>query len=151
MHAKPPLAPFVMLALALVGVGIAGFLSYYQYNNLIPSCAIGGCEIVLTSPESKLLGLPWSYYGLVYYVYMLCLSVLLVIDPASRALKWGALAYAGIGALYSGWAIFYVQLSVIGAVCEYCAMSAATTLLLLITSVWHYRSSGGTIASTHAD
>lgn len=140
MPAKPPLTPFILLALSMVGLGITAFLSYYQYNNLIPSCAIGGCETVLTSPQSKLFGLPWSYYGLVYYIYMLCLSILLILDPGSKGLKWGALAYTGIGVLYSCWAIFYIQLGVIGAVCEYCAMSAATTLGLFITAVWYYRS-----------
>lgn len=140
MPTKPPLAPFVLLALALVGLGDTFYLSYFQYMNLIPSCAIGGCETVLVSEYSKFLGIPWSYFGLVYYGYMLCLSVLLVIDPASRGLKLGALAYTGFGVLYSSWAIFYIQLSVIGALCMYCAISAATTLFLFITAVWHWRS-----------
>src|SRR3989344_8989939 len=140
MPAKPPLAPFILLALALVGVGDAFYLSYFQYLNLIPTCAIGGCETVLTSEYSKLFGIPWSYIGLVYYAYMLCLSVLLIIDPTSRGLKLGALAYTGIGVLYSAWAIFYIQLSVIGALCQYCAISAFITLLLFITAIWHWRS-----------
>lgn len=142
MPAKPALAPFVLLALALVGLGDAFYLSYFQYLNLIPSCAIGGCETVLTSEHSKFFGIPWSYIGLVYYGYMLCLSVLLVIDPNSRGLKWGALAYTGFGVVYSSWAIFYIQLSVIGAICQFCAISAFITLLLFITAVWHWRSSG---------
>lgn len=140
MPTKPPLAPFVLLALALVGLGDTFYLSYFQYMNLIPSCAIGGCETVLVSEYSKFLGIPWSYFGLVYYGYMLCLSVLLVIDPNSRGLRLGALAYTGFGVLYSSWAIFYIQLSVIGALCMYCAISAATTLFLFITALWHYRS-----------
>ena len=139
MPAKPPLAPFVLLALALIGLGDALYLSYFQYLNLIPSCAIGGCETVLTSEYSKFFGIPWSYIGLVYYLYMLCLSVLLVIDPNSRGLKLGALAYTGIGVVYSAWAIFYIQLSVIGAICQFCAISALITLLLFITAVWHWR------------
>ena len=139
MDTRVPLAPYVLLALSMIGVGITAYLSYFQYLNLIPSCAIGGCEIVLTSPQSKMFGIPWSYYGLVYYVYMLGLSLMLAIDPYSKALKLGALVYTGIGLTYSIWAIFYVQLSVIGAVCEYCAMSAATTLGLFITAVWHWR------------
>lgn len=130
----------MLLALALVGLGDTLYLSYFQYLNLIPTCAIGGCEQVLTSDYSKFFGVPWSYIGLVYYGYMLCLSVLLIIDPQSRGLKWGALAYTGFGVLYSCWAIFYIQLSVIGALCQFCAISAVTTLLLFITSVWHYRS-----------
>lgn len=140
MPTKPPLAPFILLALALVGLGDTLYLSYFQYLNLIPTCAIGGCETVLTSEYSKFFGVPWSYIGLVYYGYMLCLSVLLIIDPNSRGLRLGALAYTGFGVLYSTWAIFYIQLSVIGALCQFCAISAVTTLLLFITSVWHYRS-----------
>lgn len=140
MDTKPSTSAFLLLGLAMVGIGITAFLAYYQYNNLIPSCAIGGCETVLSSPQSKMFDLPWSYYGLVYYVYMFCLALLLVIDPRSRGLRLGALAYTGIGVLYSSWAIFYIQLSVIGALCIYCAMSALTTLLLFVTAVWHWRS-----------
>ncbi len=139
MPAKPPLAPFILLALALVGLGDALYLSYFQYLNLIPTCAIGGCETVLVSEYSKFFGVPWSYIGLVYYGYMLCLSILLIIDPNSRGLKLGALAYTGFGVLYSIWAIFYIQLTLIQALCQYCAISAITTLLLCITAIYHYR------------
>ncbi len=136
---KVPLAPYKLLALSFIGIGIAGYLSYFQYLNLIPTCAIGGCELVLTSVHSKFFGIPWSYIGLVYYLYMLCLSVLIIIEPSSRALRLGALVYTGAGVLYSIWAIFYIQLSVIGALCQYCAMSAVTTLLLFSVAVWHWR------------
>ena len=123
----------------MIGLGDAGYLSYYQYLNLIPSCAIGGCEIVLTSVHSKFLGVPWSYIGLVYYVYMFCLALLIVIEPRSRALRFGALVYTGVGFLYSVWAIFYIQLSVLHAICQFCAISALTTLLLFTVAVWHWR------------
>ncbi len=141
MDTKPPLAPYLLLALALVGLGDTLYLSYFQYLNLIPSCAIGGCEVVLTSEYSKFFGVPWSYIGLVYYGYMLCLSILLTIDPKSFGLKLGALLYAGVGVAYSVWAIGYIQLSVIGALCEYCALSALTTLALFCVALWHYRRS----------
>ncbi len=140
MDNKPSTSAYLLLALAMVGLGITAFLSYFQYNNLVPSCAIGGCEIVLTSVHSKLFGLPWSYYGLVYYIYMFCLAVLLIIDPRSKGLRLGALLYTGVGVIYSSWAIFYIQLTVIGALCQYCAMSAATTALLFVTAIWHWRS-----------
>jgi uncharacterized membrane protein len=140
MDNKPSTSAYLLLALAMVGLGITAFLSYFQYNNLIPTCAIGGCELVLTSVHSKFFGLPWSYYGLVYYIYMFCLSVLLIIDPRSKGLRLGALVYTGVGVIYSSWAIFYIQLTVIGALCQYCAMSAATTLLLFATAIWHWRS-----------
>ncbi|HEV7449175.1 MAG TPA: vitamin K epoxide reductase family protein [Candidatus Paceibacterota bacterium] len=140
-QAKPPLAPFILLALALIGLGDVFYLSYFQYMNLIPTCAIGGCEIVLTSAQSKFFGVPWSYIGLVYYTYMLCLAVLLAVDPRSFGLRLGVLMYTGAGLLYSVYAIFYIQLSVIHALCQFCAISAVTTLCLFIVAVWHFRSS----------
>ena len=135
-----PLGPFFLIALALVGLGDTLYLSYFQYNNLLPSCALGGCEIVLTSPQSKFFGIPWSYIGLVYYAYLLGLALLLAIDPRSRGLKIGALIYTGIGLAYSVWAIFYIQLSVIGLLCEFCAISATVTLLAFAAALWHWRS-----------
>lgn len=137
---KPPLAPYLLLALAMIGLGDTLYLSYFQYLNLVPSCAIGGCETVLTHAWSKFLGIPWSYIGLVYYAYLFCLAVLLIIDPRSYGLRLGALVYTGIGVVYSVWAIGYVQLSVIGALCEFCAISALTTLLAFCIALWHFRS-----------
>ncbi len=136
---KPPLAPYLLLALAMIGLGDTLYLSYFQYLNLIPSCAIGGCEVVLTHAWSKFFGVPWSYIGLVYYAYLFCLAMLLIVDPYSRALRWGALAYTAFGVAYSVWAIGYVQLTVIGALCEYCTISAVTTVLAFGAALAHYK------------
>lgn len=132
------LAPYYLLALALVGLGDTFYLSYFQYLNLIPSCAIAGCDIVLTSVYSKFFGVPLAYIGLVYYVYMLGLAILLTIEPRSFALRLGALMYTGIGLLYSLHAIFYVQMTLIGALCQYCIISAFLTLLLFAVALWHF-------------
>jgi uncharacterized membrane protein len=138
MESKLPLAPYILLALALIGLGDTLYLSYYQYLNLIPSCAIGGCEQVLTSAYSKFLGVPLSYIGLVYYAYLFCLSILMIIEPASRALRSAAIAYTAIGFALSAYFIFYIQLSIIGALCMYCAVSAITSTLALCTAIWHW-------------
>ncbi|KKW35691.1 hypothetical protein A2852_01820 [Candidatus Adlerbacteria bacterium RIFCSPHIGHO2_01_FULL_54_23] len=140
MNQRLPLAPYILIALALIGLGDTLYLSYFQYYNAVPGCAIKGCEEVLTSEYSKFFGVPWSYLGLVYYAYMLALAVLLAIEPRSLALCIGALAYTGLGVLYSAYAIFYVQLTLIGAICQYCAISALLALFLFSTSFWHWRS-----------
>jgi uncharacterized membrane protein len=146
MNQKLPLAPYVLLALAMIGLGDALFLAYYQYLNLVPTCAIGGCERVLTSVYSKFMGVPWSYIGLVYYTYLFCLSVLLVVEPRSRALRLAALAYAGIGLLCSLYFELYIQAYLIGALCMYCAISATTTLVAFGTALWHWRSTNASAA-----
>ncbi len=133
------LTPYWLLALAMVGLGDTLYLSYFQYLNLIPTCAIGGCETVLTSVYSKFFGVPLSYIGLVYYVYLLCLAILLSIDPESKGLRIGALVYTGIGFLYSVHAIGYVQAIQIGAFCQYCLISALVTVLAFVVGIWHWR------------
>ncbi|MDE1924639.1 MAG: hypothetical protein KGH79_00440 [Patescibacteria group bacterium] len=140
MEQKIYLAPFYLIAATFIGLGDTLFLSYYAFINAIPSCAIGGCEIVLSSPYSHPFGVPFGYIGLVYYAYMLALVILLVIDPASKGLRFGILAYTAIGLLCSiGFELF--QYFVIGALCMYCAISALTTLLLFCLAVWHWRTS----------
>jgi uncharacterized membrane protein len=138
MQNKLTLTPYLLLALAMVGIGDTLFLSYYAYLNVIPSCAIGGCEIVLASPYSHPLGVPFGYIGLLYYLYMFGLAILLIIDPKSLGLRLGMLLYAGIGfALSICFELF--QFFVIGALCMYCGISAVTTMLLFAAAVWHWR------------
>jgi uncharacterized membrane protein len=107
--------------------------------NLIPSCAIGGCAVVLTSAYSKFLGVPLAYIGLVYYAYMLCLGIVLALEPDSRKLAWAGLLYALAGLLLSAYFELYIQGVLIGEYCMYCAISAATTVLLSGAAIWHMR------------
>lgn len=139
MENKPLLSPFYLIAAALVGVADTLYLSYNHFLNLIPSCSIGGCEVVLTSPYAT----PWgiislSYLGLIYYLYLLCLLVLLAWEPRSKALRAATLLYTGLGLACS---VFFelFQFFVIHALCIYCGISAATTLVLFVLSVWHWR------------
>ncbi|MDO8518370.1 MAG: vitamin K epoxide reductase family protein [bacterium] len=140
MDKKVILTPFYLIAATLVGLGDTLFLSYYAYLDIIPGCAIGGCEIVLASAYSHPFGVPFGYIGLVYYGYMLALAILLAIEPDSKALRFATLAYTGIGLLLSiGFELF--QFFVIGALCLYCGISALTTLVLFILAVWHWKKS----------
>ena len=127
------------MALAMVGIADTLYLSMSVYTGVAPSCLLQGCELVLASSYSKIFGVPWAYIGLVYYVYMFGLSALLASEPYSKALRAAAVANAGIGLLNSIWAVFYIQLSVIGALCQYCAISALITLGLLGVALWHFR------------
>lgn len=140
MQPKVLLTPFWLIAATFIGLGDTLYLSYYQWLGIIPTCAIGGCEIVLSSVYSKFLGVPLSYIGLVFYIYMLALAVLLAIEPNSKALRFAIVAYAAIGLLFSiGFEL--LQIFVIHAICMYCAISATTTLILLCLAIWHWRSS----------
>ncbi len=131
---KVLLTPFLLIAATFVGLGDTLFLSYYQHLGLTPNCAIGGCEIVLNSVYSKVYGVPMSYIGLVFYVYMLALAIVLAYDPFGKGMRFAMLAYATIGLVLSI-GFESLQIFVIHAICMYCAISAATTLVLFILAV----------------
>jgi uncharacterized membrane protein len=135
---KVLLTPFWLIAATFIGLGDTLYLSYYKWLDIIPACAVGGCEIVLTHPLSEFFGVPLAYLGLVYYAYMLALVVLLAIEPHSRALRLATLAYAGTGLLCSI-AFELLQIFVIGALCLYCGISALTTLALFAIALWHWK------------
>ncbi len=132
------LAPFYMLSAAMIGLGDTLYLSYFQYLGKVPTCAISGCEKVLTSEYSHFLGVPLSYLGLVYFAYFFCLAIFLAYDPTSKGLRLAVALYAGLGLLLSiGFEL--TQIFLIGALCIYCAISALTTAVLFGLSVWHFR------------
>lgn len=134
-----PLGPYFLLALAMIGIADTAYLSLHVFLQTAPNCLLVGCEAVLASAYSKFFGVPLSYLGLVYYVYMLGLSILLAYDPFSRGLKLGALLYTTIGALLS-LSFIYIQGVLIGAYCQYCLISAATSFLLFGVALFHFRS-----------
>jgi len=125
------------------------YLSYYHWLGITPTCAIGGCEIVLQSKYSMIggtLGIPFAYIGLFFYIYFIALAVLLAIDPYSKGLRFGLVVYATIGLLSSiGFELF--QILVIHAICMYCALSAAVTLVLFCLALWHWRATKESSAS----
>src|SRR3989344_4188994 len=123
------LAPSLLLALALIGISTTLYLPSSVYSGAAPACLLEGCEKVLASEYSKTFGIPLSYLGLVYFIYLLGLAVLLLADPRSHGLRWGAVLYTGFGVLYFAHAVFYVQAVLIGAFCQYCIISAIVTLL----------------------
>jgi uncharacterized membrane protein len=133
-------APYFMLALALIGIGIAFYDAYAIYNGQALWCPppINGCNEVASSPYARIFDLPVGYYGVVYYLYMIGLAALLAFEPFSRALRFAALAYAALGV---GFSIYfaYLQIAFIHAFCIYCLVSAVTTLLLFIAALSHFR------------
>ena len=145
MDKKVNLTPFWLIAATFIGLGDTLFLSYYHLLGVVPGCALKGCEIVLSSPYTMIggpLGLQFAYAGLFFYVYMLALGILLVIEPGSKALRLGVLVYTSIGLLCSICFELF-QYFIIGALCMYCGISAVTTLLLFIIAVWHWRAIKG--------
>ena len=123
-----------MAALAVVGLGVAGYLAYSSLAATELYCAgIGDCDAVNHSVYAKLAGFPVSLFGLASYLAVLFLSVL----RSKLHDDWAFLGSLGIltltlsGTVFSGY-LTYVEFFVLQAICPWCLVSAALTVALLV-------------------
>src|ERR1700759_4260027 len=62
----------VIGVLCLIGIGVAGYLTYTHYEGIKVLCmSSGGCETVQASGYSKLPGVPVAVLGLAGYIGIL--------------------------------------------------------------------------------
>lgn len=119
------------LVLVLLGIGVAGYLTYVHYAGVAPVCSIShGCEKVQESQWSELAGVPVAVLGLVGYV--LLLASLFV--PGEHGLLAGA-AIALVGFGFSAY-LTYRELFSIHAICQWCVASAILMTFLALVTVW---------------
>jgi uncharacterized membrane protein len=118
-------------ALALVGIGIAGYLTWVHYAGLEPVCVGGGggCERVQSSRWAELAGIPVAVLGLGGYVAILA-SLALPEEQGAPAAAF--LALVGFG--FSAW-LTYVEIAKIEAICQWCVASAVVMTALALVSV----------------
>jgi uncharacterized membrane protein len=126
------------IVLAVLGLGVAAYLTYVHYEDIRPVCGLGGdCVKVQTSEWSKLAGIPVAVLGLIgYAVILVSLFV-----PGEEALIAGALTSL-IGFGFSAY-LTYRELFTIDAICQWCVASAIImTLLAVLTTARLLRAPG---------
>jgi uncharacterized membrane protein len=115
---------------ALVGLGIAGYLTIVHYAGADPVCAVAhGCATVQQSEYAELTGIPVALLGLGGYVAILAS---LARDGEAWRTATAFLALAGFG--FSAW-LTYVEVLKIEAICIWCVGSAVCMALLAALSV----------------
>jgi uncharacterized membrane protein len=123
---------------ALVGIGVAGYLTYVETQAVVAICGpVGDCNAVQNSPYAKILGiLPVGIFGLVGYVAILIAWVIQKVNHGRWA-SYAQLAMLGMaffGTLYSVY-LTYLEIWVIRAVCMWCISSAVLITLLMLLSI----------------
>ena len=117
-------------AVALAGLGIAGYLTIAHYAGASPVCAIShGCATVQQSRYAELAGVPVALLGLAGYAAILAS---LARDGEGARTLTAFLALAGFG--FSAW-LTYVEVARLDAVCSWCVASAVCMTLLAALSV----------------
>jgi uncharacterized membrane protein len=114
--------------LAVIGLFDSIYLSMKHLSGEMVPCGITtGCEEVLTSSYSTMLGVPLPYMGVAAYFTAFSLSILGIYGYALAGKL--LLPLAAIMAFFSSWLLF-VQSGVLHKFCQFCLLSAATSLML---------------------
>jgi uncharacterized membrane protein len=132
---------WAMLVLTIIGIANAAYVAHGNYAGAQLWCPIlDGCNTVINSPYSRVFGMPMSYFGFVYYLFMFGLAARLAYEPTARSARFRVVLYAAFGAISSAYFI-YLQLGLIAAICTYCLISAVISFLLLFAALWHFSKS----------
>lgn len=124
---------YTFIGISLIGFVDAIYLTTSHYTGHITCSVIGGCQEVLVSQYSTILGVPVAALGIAYYLFIL-INCLLYID-SKKSLFLKVLTYLPtIGFIFSLYLV-YLQLFVIHAICQYCMLSAGTSTVLFILSI----------------
>ena len=120
----------VAIAISVVGIAIAGYLTYVHYAGISPVCEIAhGCEKVQTSEWSKVAGIPVAVLGLLGYVGILAA---LLIPGETAATAAAGMALIGLG--FSAY-LTYREVFTIEAICIWCVASALLMAALAVVTV----------------
>ncbi len=114
--------------LAVVGLVIGTYLTWTHFVGVPPVCisGSGGCETVQSSRYATIFGIPVATLGVVAYAGLLF----------SAALRSEVGIYLGflislVGTLFSAY-LTYLEVFVIGALCQWCLASAAVMVAALV-------------------
>jgi uncharacterized membrane protein len=123
-------------ALALIGAGIAGYLTYTHFKGSPPVCLTSGCEVVQNSRWSELFGIPIALLGMLTYLSIVATT--LVRLPLSKQVgAMIALAALGFNAY-----LLYIQAYEIGRYCTWCVSNEIVSALLAPVAIAWLLSSG---------
>ena len=107
--------------LAVVGLLISAYLSWVHLAGAEPVCGLegGGCRAVQASRYATILSVPVAALGLAGYAGLLLAALL-----RGEVGAYLGLLVALVGTLFSAY-LTYLEVFVIGAVCQWCVASAA--------------------------
>jgi len=122
--------PLLAAAVALAGLADAIYLTIHHYTAVpVPCGADFDCGAVLTSSYAEIGGVPLAIFGAAAYFAAFSLAIL---TAFGNRLMWTLFGVQiTLMLIFTAWLV-YLQAFVIEAFCQFCLLSAATTLILFI-------------------
>ena len=134
MERNLKIAAIIFLAVSAIGFLDAAYLTVEHYRGDIPPCTILGCEIVLTSAQSRIAGIPVALLGSLYYLTLLILSFAYLDSKKRPIIRFAS--YCTVVGLIASIYFVYLQLFVIREICQYCMASAGTSTILFALGIY---------------
>ena len=124
------MARVASIVVAVIGLGIATYLTVVHYAGDAPVCAIAhGCATVQKSDYAMLAGVPVALLGALGYIAILAA---LIRDDENARTAAVFLSLVGLG--FSGW-LTYVEIVKLDAICIWCVGSAICMTILTALTV----------------
>lgn len=125
-----PKLPVIASLLALLGLADSVYLTVHHFTaEPVPCSIVEGCETVLTSSYAEIAGIPLAAFGALAYFIAFSLAILTVFGNRAMWLLFGIQSFIMAAASVY---LIYLQGFVIGAFCQFCLISAATSISLFI-------------------
>ena len=137
---------WIVVALAVVGLGVAGYLTALKLGGSEAFLCRGGsgCDLVQASRYSVLAGVPTAMWGAGIY---LAIAVLAAMPRTAR--RWQAAFMLTSGAVAFSLYLTYISIFVIGATCPYCLASGGIAVALLGVMLWRLPPAQGRQAAAY--
>jgi uncharacterized membrane protein len=122
-----------ILVLAIIGMGLSGYLTYAAWSlKQLAGCVVGGsCDVVLSSQWSTLFGMPTSFWGFLTYALLAAVAW-----NKRTAAQWKTVWCISLfGVLYSVY-LTSVSIFVLQAACPYCLTSFGLMTTIFVVTVF---------------
>lgn len=135
MQKLPSWLIWALILVSFLGFLDATYLTVSHYTGSALNCTIlKGCDVVTTSEYSEIFNIPVALLGMFFYFSMLVLS-LLYLDSGHKIILKFIQILGVIGFVMTLWFMF-AQTFLIKAFCQYCVVSAITSTILFILSLY---------------
>ncbi len=119
------------LIFGFLGFLDATYLTILHYKNAFPPCTVTrGCETVLTSQYSVILGVPISLLGSLFYLLVMFFALVLLLDK--RKIFGRGLFLTAFFGLFVSAVLFFVQFFILKAFCQYCLLSEVISIAIFV-------------------
>lgn len=134
------LGAWLLTLLAILGIGLAGYLTTVHYAHIPLVCSDQGlvnCQMVLSSSYSIIPGtsLPITVPGMAFFLVSLALALGQLRRPANYGLRRAHAVWAGVGVLTALYLVF-VELVELRTICLWCTSVHVVLLLTFLVTLW---------------